>query len=212
MQVYDAVSTGLHWQIQKGGGFHYHEAERMDQPLPVTVSLGGPPALILAAIAPLPEDVPELVLASLLTGETEDDSQPGRPGKAPACCRSGICARRACATTSKKTGRTVRRSLRLLLAASRLSGLQRGSHLPPARRDLSGNCCRQAAAGRLFHRRLFAEAAVAGVSAGDAFGARSVDVWRDGLSLALRRGGARALSVARRWFPASGFSVRASCR
>src|ERR1043166_8265426 len=69
MQVYDARTAGLHWQIQKGGGFHYHEAEKLNQPLPVTVFLGGPPALILAAIAPLPEDVPELVLASLLAGE-----------------------------------------------------------------------------------------------------------------------------------------------
>ena len=69
MQVYDARSVGLHWQIQKGGGFHYHEAEKLNQPLPVTVFLGGPPALILAAIAPLPEDVPELVLASLLAGD-----------------------------------------------------------------------------------------------------------------------------------------------
>lgn len=69
MQVYDAQTTGLHWQIQKGGGFHYTEAERLGQPLPVTVFLGGPPALILAAIAPLPEDVPELMLASLLAGD-----------------------------------------------------------------------------------------------------------------------------------------------
>src|SRR5215208_2664130 len=69
MQVYDSRSAGLHWQIQKGGGFHYREAERLGQSLPVTVFLGGPPALILAAIAPLPEDVPELVLASLLGGE-----------------------------------------------------------------------------------------------------------------------------------------------
>src|SRR5215204_82727 len=69
IQVYDARTTGLHWQIQKGGGFHYTEAERLNQPLPVTVFLGGPPALILAAIAPLPEDVPELVLASLLAGQ-----------------------------------------------------------------------------------------------------------------------------------------------
>ncbi|MFN2493582.1 MAG: UbiD family decarboxylase, partial [Pyrinomonadaceae bacterium] len=69
MQVYDGRSTGLHWQIQKGGGFHYVEAERLRQSLPVTVFLGGPPALMLAAIAPLPEDVPELVLASLLCGE-----------------------------------------------------------------------------------------------------------------------------------------------
>jgi UbiD family decarboxylase len=69
IHVYDSQTTGLHWQIQKGGGFHYAEAERLNQPLPVTIFLGGPPALILAAIAPLPEDVPELVLASLLAGQ-----------------------------------------------------------------------------------------------------------------------------------------------
>ena len=69
MQIYDRATAGLHWQIQKGGGFHYNEAERLNQPLPVTVFLGGPPALIVSAIAPLPEDVPELMLASLLVGE-----------------------------------------------------------------------------------------------------------------------------------------------
>lgn len=69
MQRFDAQTTGMHWQIHKGGGFHYHEAEALNQSLPVTVFLGGPPALILAAIAPLPEDVPELVLASVLAGE-----------------------------------------------------------------------------------------------------------------------------------------------
>ena len=69
MQIYDANTAGLHWQIQKGGGFHYHAAEQMDQSLPVTVFLGGPPALIISAIAPLPEDAPELILASLLGGE-----------------------------------------------------------------------------------------------------------------------------------------------
>ncbi|HEX7998008.1 MAG TPA: UbiD family decarboxylase [Pyrinomonadaceae bacterium] len=69
MQRYDPQTTGLHWQIHKGGGFHYHESESLNQPLPVTMFLGGPPALILAAIAPLPEDVPELVLASVLAGE-----------------------------------------------------------------------------------------------------------------------------------------------
>jgi 4-hydroxybenzoate decarboxylase subunit C len=69
MQIYDEATAGLHWQIQKGGGFHYHEAEKLNQALPVTVFLGGPPALIISAIAPLPEDVPELILASLLGGE-----------------------------------------------------------------------------------------------------------------------------------------------
>ncbi|MEE3264749.1 MAG: UbiD family decarboxylase [Candidatus Latescibacterota bacterium] len=69
IQRYDANTTGVHWQIQKGGGFHYHVAESRDQPLPLTIFVGGPPALILAAIGPLPEDMPELILASLLQGE-----------------------------------------------------------------------------------------------------------------------------------------------
>lgn len=69
MQRFDTGATGMHWQIHKGGGFHFHEAEQRGHPLPVTVFLGGPPALILSAIAPLPEDVPELVLASVLAGE-----------------------------------------------------------------------------------------------------------------------------------------------
>ena len=69
LQVHDKTSTGMHWQIGKGGGFHYAVAERRSERLPVTVFLGGPPALILAAIAPLPENVPELMLASLIAGE-----------------------------------------------------------------------------------------------------------------------------------------------
>ncbi len=28
MQRFDATTTGMHWQIHKGGGFHYHEAEK----------------------------------------------------------------------------------------------------------------------------------------------------------------------------------------
>ena len=69
MQVYDARTTGMHWQIGKGGGFHYAAAEARGATLPATVFLGGPPALILSAIAPLPENVPELMLASLIAGE-----------------------------------------------------------------------------------------------------------------------------------------------
>src|SRR5690606_31128331 len=69
MQRYGRAETGMHWQIGKGGGFHYHQAEQENKSLPVTVFLGGPPAMILSAIAPLPEDVPELLLASLLLGE-----------------------------------------------------------------------------------------------------------------------------------------------
>ena len=68
LHVHDARTTGMHWQIGKGGGFHYQLAEARGQALPATVFVGGPPALILAAIAPLPENVPEMMLASLIAG------------------------------------------------------------------------------------------------------------------------------------------------
>lgn len=77
IQRYDQQTTGIHWQIHKGGGFHYFEAEQMNRALPINVFIGGPPAMILAAIAPLPEDVPELMLASLLNdGKIEMTKNP----------------------------------------------------------------------------------------------------------------------------------------
>jgi UbiD family decarboxylase len=69
IQRHDDRTTGVHWQIGKGGGFHHHIAEQKGQALPVNLFVGGPPGLILSAIAPLPENVPELLLASLLMGE-----------------------------------------------------------------------------------------------------------------------------------------------
>ncbi|MDR3623636.1 MAG: UbiD family decarboxylase [Chlamydiales bacterium] len=69
IQRYNEKQAGLHWQIAKGGGFHFHEAELQNKSLPVNILLGGPPALILSAITPLPENVPELLLCSFLQGK-----------------------------------------------------------------------------------------------------------------------------------------------
>ncbi|MCR8962803.1 UbiD family decarboxylase [Brevibacillus halotolerans] len=80
IQLYDENTTGIHWQIHKGGGFHYYEAEKRNRALPITLTVGGPPALIVSAIAPLPEMVPELIFSSLLMGEklgmTDVDNHP----------------------------------------------------------------------------------------------------------------------------------------
>ncbi|MBP6218640.1 MAG: UbiD family decarboxylase [Oligoflexales bacterium] len=69
VQVFGKEEVGMHFQIGKGAGFHLFEAEALHKPLPAHIYLGGPPALLLSAIAPLPENVPELLLSSMILGE-----------------------------------------------------------------------------------------------------------------------------------------------
>ena len=69
LHVYDKSTTGMHWQIQKGGGFHYHRAEQLNQDLEVAVALGTDPALLLATVAALPEGMDEVMFASFLRGK-----------------------------------------------------------------------------------------------------------------------------------------------
>ncbi len=66
---YDARTTGVHWQIMKGGGYHYVEAEARNKLLPMAIVLGGDPALIFSAICPLPEGVDEVAFAGFLRGD-----------------------------------------------------------------------------------------------------------------------------------------------
>lgn len=66
LQIHDRTKTGMHWQIQKGGGFHYWEAEKRGRSLPASVILGGDPALMLAAALPLPEGMDEIAFAGFL--------------------------------------------------------------------------------------------------------------------------------------------------
>ena len=72
LQRFDTDSTGMHWQIEKGGGFHFARACQLGKKLNVSVFLGGPPALTIAAITPLPEGVDERLLAALLLGRPLD--------------------------------------------------------------------------------------------------------------------------------------------
>ena len=68
MHVYDGRTTGMHWQIMKGGGYHYAAAERLGVDLPVAVALGADPITLLASVAPLPEGIDELAFAGFLRG------------------------------------------------------------------------------------------------------------------------------------------------
>jgi UbiD family decarboxylase len=68
MHVHGDHLTGMHWQIGKGGGFHYHVAEKLNRPLEVAVAVGADPATMLSAVAPLPENIDELAFAGFLRG------------------------------------------------------------------------------------------------------------------------------------------------
>ena len=60
--------AGLHYQIHRGIGVHHAAAIARGEPLRVNVCVGGPPALIVAAVMPLPEGLPELAFAGALGG------------------------------------------------------------------------------------------------------------------------------------------------
>ena len=70
MQAYDQKTTGMHWQLHKGGAEHEREARETGQErIPVAVSLGGDPAVIWSGSAPLPPGVDEFLLAGWLRGK-----------------------------------------------------------------------------------------------------------------------------------------------
>ncbi len=58
--------VGLHYQIHRGIAAHHAAAIRRKQKLRVNVFVGGPPAMSVAAVMPLPEGMSELAFAGLL--------------------------------------------------------------------------------------------------------------------------------------------------
>ncbi|QDU91095.1 4-hydroxybenzoate decarboxylase subunit C [Pirellulimonas nuda] len=59
---------GLHYQLHRSIGVHQAAAMRAGKPFPVNVFVGGPPAMMLAAVMPLPEGMSELGFAGALGG------------------------------------------------------------------------------------------------------------------------------------------------
>ncbi|MDA7978679.1 MAG: UbiD family decarboxylase, partial [Pirellulales bacterium] len=57
---------GLHYQIHRGIGVHHTAALEEGKPFRVNVFVGGPPAMAVAAVMPLPEGLSELTFAGAL--------------------------------------------------------------------------------------------------------------------------------------------------
>jgi 4-hydroxy-3-polyprenylbenzoate decarboxylase len=66
MQIYDAQTTGMHWQVHKVGARHGKRYYERNQRMPVAVTLGGDPAYTFAATAPLPDGLDEILFAGFI--------------------------------------------------------------------------------------------------------------------------------------------------
>jgi 4-hydroxy-3-polyprenylbenzoate decarboxylase len=85
--------VGLHYQIHRGIGVHHQAALRRAESLRVQVFVGGPPALTLAAVMPLPEGLSELMFAGALNRRRVRMSRPpgAAPGALPAHADADFC-------------------------------------------------------------------------------------------------------------------------
>jgi 4-hydroxy-3-polyprenylbenzoate decarboxylase len=81
--------VGLHYQIHRGIGVHHTSAMRAGQPLRVNISVGGHPAMTLAAVMPLPEGMSELSFAGALAGDRIPLIQGG--GELPIYAEADFC-------------------------------------------------------------------------------------------------------------------------
>ncbi|HWR51183.1 MAG TPA: menaquinone biosynthesis decarboxylase [Bryobacteraceae bacterium] len=68
MQIFDERTTGMHWQTHKQGAEHYRRlaSEGKRTRMDVAVAIGADPAVIFAAILPLPPDIDEMIFAGFL--------------------------------------------------------------------------------------------------------------------------------------------------
>ena len=73
LQVFDERTLGMHWQTHKGGAEHERVAVERSAGagarMEVAIALGGDPAMIYAASAPLPPGIDEVLFAGWLRGE-----------------------------------------------------------------------------------------------------------------------------------------------
>ncbi|MDD2967424.1 MAG: UbiD family decarboxylase [Desulfovibrionaceae bacterium] len=65
---YRPDEAGIHYQIHRGIGAHHQAALQRGASLPVNIFVGGAPAMTLAAVMPLPENLPEVLFAGALGG------------------------------------------------------------------------------------------------------------------------------------------------
>ena len=69
VQVLGRNELAMHWQRHKVGAAHWRAMAARGETMPVAIALGGDPASVYAASAPLPPNIDEFLFAGFLRGE-----------------------------------------------------------------------------------------------------------------------------------------------
>lgn len=72
LQVHDETTLAMHAQTHKDGRRHVERARERGEVLPCSIALGADPATLWSGIAPLPEGIPEPVLAGFIRRDGVD--------------------------------------------------------------------------------------------------------------------------------------------
>lgn len=72
IQLSGSRQACIHWRSSSDAARHCQAWHRRNLPMPVSIALGGDPAMMFAAAFPLPPDINEAALAALLRGRAMD--------------------------------------------------------------------------------------------------------------------------------------------
>ncbi|HYF50957.1 MAG TPA: menaquinone biosynthesis decarboxylase [Planctomycetota bacterium] len=66
IQIFDRNTCAMHWHMHHDGARHFREWEKLGKRMPVAVAIGGDPAVVYAATAPMPPGIDEMFLAGFI--------------------------------------------------------------------------------------------------------------------------------------------------
>jgi 4-hydroxy-3-polyprenylbenzoate decarboxylase len=66
VQIFDRNTCAMHWHMHHDGARHFREWEKLGKRMPVAVAIGGDPAVVFSATAPMPPGIDEMFLAGFL--------------------------------------------------------------------------------------------------------------------------------------------------
>ncbi len=72
IQLFDRNTAAMHWHLHHDGARHFRDWEKLNQRMPIAVAIGGDPAVVYSATAPMPPGIDEMFLAGFIRKKPVD--------------------------------------------------------------------------------------------------------------------------------------------